>query len=556
MIKTFGLKIGKSAKLPLDGIKATPVNLFVGPGNSGKSTVLNEIKRYCVTGQYSEDDNILNTVEFSGIEGKAAEEKIAELTLPPNTGEAVPVDHVIVGQDLDRVQVALPTLLTVLQNPNTSSDYFCEWFLRFHTLVIDAKKRIELTEPKPVGDLDRPIRSNIQTLFRNNDKRKLVRSIVSQAFGRHLVVDPTNLGYLRYRLSPTVPQNIVEECGIHVQAVQFHKNAALLDEQNDDVRAFVGIITEVIAGNHSILLIDQPEAFMSPEMAFQLGKELVKAAGNVDKKIFIATESIPFILGCMDSKSPVNMIRLTNQYDTPAARLLTNRNVEGFIKNPLLHSLGLLNALTYDCVVVTVSDTSRSFYQEINDRLLKSDANNGIKNCLFINAHDSHTAKTAVQSLRALGVPTASVFDLDVINDGGEIWTNILKSVFIPQTERQLFADMRKKVKASFDSSGKNMLRDGGINILKSENKSLAIKLIEQLAEYGLFVVDIGEMELWLRQLGATGRGSIWLNDIFSKMGDDPDSMSYIKPGKDDVWKFMLSIRKWLIRSNRRGMMA
>ncbi|WP_455375025.1 hypothetical protein [Kaarinaea lacus] len=554
MIKTISLKVGRSSRVPLDNVKATSVNLFVGPSNSGKSTLLKEIKRYCMTGAYSENDLLLNTIEFSDLDNKTSEEKVAKLTLPPTDGEAIPVDHINIGNDTCRIQVALPTLLTVLQNPNTSTDYYCEWFMRFQTFAIDAKKRIELTEPQHVGELDRPKRSNLQTLFRNNDKRKLVRSIVSSAFGRYLVVDPTNLGYLRYRLSKVPPQNVVEECGIHIQAVQFHNNAELLDEQSDDIRAFIGIITEVVAGEHSLLLIDQPEAFLSPDLAYKLGKELVKAAGNVDKKIFVATDSLPFMVGCISGGSPVNMIRLTNQYDTPTARLLTNKNIDGLIKNPLLHSLGLLEALTHDCAVVTISDTGRAFYEEINNRLLNSDANNGIKNCMFINAHDEHTAKTVVQSLRVLGIPTACIFDIDIINDVGETWTNVLKSVFVPQTERQLFADMRKKVKASFDKSGKDMMRDGGLSILKNDNNVLAKKLFDQLAEYGLFIVYVGEMELWLRQLGATGRGSIWLNDIFTKMGDDPDSMSYARPGKEDVWKFVLSIRKWLIQNNRRGM--
>ena len=61
-------------------------------------------------------------------------------------------------------------------------------------------------------------------------------------------------------------------------------------------------------------------------------------------------------------------------------------------------------------------------------------------------------------------------------------------------------------------------------------------------------------MESWLSSLSATGREASWLTDIFSKMGDDPDSLSYVKPQKDDVWKFMTNIRKWLLRSSRSGM--
>jgi predicted ATP-dependent endonuclease of OLD family len=42
---------------------------------------------------------------------------------------------------------------------------------------------------------------------------------------------------------------------------------------SDGVRAFTGIITEVIAGDPNILLIDEPEAFLHPSLAYKLGKE-------------------------------------------------------------------------------------------------------------------------------------------------------------------------------------------------------------------------------------------------------------------------------------------
>ncbi|WP_455209281.1 AAA family ATPase [Kaarinaea lacus] len=554
MIKTLDLKIGKSSRTPLDNIKTTSVNLFIGPSNSGKSTLLAEIKRYCTTGSFSDDDLLLNTIEFAAVDNKSAVEKVARITLPPSEGESVPVDHIIVGDEKNRIQVAQSTLLTVLQNPNTNSEYFCDWFLKFQTLVIDAKTRIELTEAQHVGNLDRPKRSNLLVLFRNNDKRKLVRSIISNAFGRYLVVDPTNLGYLRYRLSDTAPQNVVEECGIHMQAVQFHHKADLVEVQSDGLRSFIGIITEVIAGDHSVLLIDQPEAFLSPQMAFALGKELVKAAENVDKKLFIATDSLPFMLGCLNSHCPVNMIRLTNQFGSSTARLLTNKNIGGLVKNPLLHSFGLLRALFHDYAIVTISAAGKAFYQEINERLINTDSNIGIKNCMFLDARDNHTAKTIVQSLRVLGIPTVLIVEIDIINDTGEIWANVLKSVFIPQSERQELAELRRTVKSSFDESGKDMKQDGGVEILEKAHKVAAKKLVDDLAEYGLFVVHVGEMESWLTNLGAAGRESEWLSDIFSKMGDDPDSLSYVKPTKGDVWDFMSSIRKWLIRNGRKGM--
>jgi len=97
------------------------------------------------------------------------------------------------------------------------------------------------------------------------------------------------------------------------------------------------------------------------------------------------------------------------------------------------------------------------------------------------------------------------------------------------------------------------MKRDGGIEILASQEKQAAIDLFDQLDAYGLFVVRNGELESWLKSLSATGHGPNWLIDIFEKMGEDPDSPSYLKPSDNDVWQFIAGLKDWLINSSRKG---
>jgi hypothetical protein len=46
-----------------------------------------------------------------------------------------------------------------------------------------------------------------------------IRRIVADAFGTFFVIDPTNLGQLRIRLSGRAPDNDLEERGIHDEAV-------------------------------------------------------------------------------------------------------------------------------------------------------------------------------------------------------------------------------------------------------------------------------------------------------------------------------------------------
>ena len=108
-------------------------------------------------------------------------------------------------------------------------------------------------------------------------------------------------------------------------------------------------------------------------------------------------------------------------------------------------------------------------------------------------------------------------------------------------------------MKQRFDQTGKNMKREGGVQLLLAGDREAANNLLERLAEYGLFVVPRGELESWLKHLGVTGHSPAWLISIFEEMGEDPAGPSYVKPTDDDVWDFMGHVKCWLTNPKRKG---
>ena len=112
-------------------------------------------------------------------------------------------------------------------------------------------------------------------------------------------------------------------------------------------------------------------------------------------------------MGCLQSGVPVTIVRLTYHLDVPTARLLEASEIVRLMRNPLLRSTGVLNALFYESVVVTEADTDRAFYQEINERLQVGKPTWGIPNCLFLNAQNKQTIPTIVGPLRNLGIAAA-----------------------------------------------------------------------------------------------------------------------------------------------------
>ncbi|EIJ2221359.1 TPA: AAA family ATPase [Vibrio cholerae] len=345
----------------------------------------------------------------------------------------------------------------------------------------------------------------------------------------------------------------MEERGIHQEAVDFHSEAMPIALASDGVKAFTGMITEMIAGDPSVLLMDEPEAFLHPSLSFKLGKEVAGIMSESHKRLFVSTHSPNFVMGCIQSGAPVNIVRLTYRNQVATARILPNADILKLMRNPLLRSTGVLSGLFYEFVIVTESDADRAFYQEINDRLLKYSNGKGIPNCLFLHAQNKQTVKTIIKPLRELGIPVAGIVDIDILKEGGSVWTSFLDSGSIPEIERNPLAQTRQALKSKFDTTGKNMKRDGGVNLLEGEDKEALENLFDKLADYGLFVVPTGELESWLSQLNVSGHGPNWLVEIFEKMGEDPASDAYLKPTEGDVWSFIEKIALWFENPRRKG---
>ncbi len=551
MFEHIHLKSGRSHGSDPETITVTPVTVFVGPNNAGKSLVLTEIHQFCHSGQQDVGAKIIREIDFQTTPLETALEKISKVTLSPNPGEAQNPGHIFVGKKGSRLQVPEEELKLAVQNPNKRKNQFCNWYLSYNTLILNGNNRINLVNQQKSWDLQLPPSTSFQVLFSDDDKREEVRRIIHDAFSSYLVVDPTSIGNLRLRLSPRAPQSPEEERGLHKEAVDFHSEALSIEDASDGVKAFTGMITEIIAGDPNVLLIDEPEAFLHPSLSNMLGKEIAVSTAGTDKRLCVSTHSASFVMGCIQSGTPVNIVRLTYRSGSATARILTSEHLLPLMRNPLLRSSGVLNALFYEFVIVTESDADRAFYQEINERLLSK--KRGIPNCLFLNAQNKQTVKTILKPLREIGIPAAGIVDIDVIKDGGSVWTGFMDSCFIPEIEKASLATLRANIKTKLDAKGGDMKREGGINLLAEADREGASNFIDRLNQYGLFVVRAGELEVWLPELNVEGHGPSWLIKIFEKMGEDPSNAKFVWPGSEDVWGFIEEIRSWLINSQRNG---
>ncbi len=548
MIKATHLKFGRSSGASSESVAGTPIVVFVGPNNSGKSKVLREIRAAC-TRIVNEPPDILDSMEFDSAIETDAKRLIEHITI-----ERTSRGELLVGKGGNVRSVSEGDLLHVLKEPSWNPPFFIDCFLSSHTAMLDGASRIHMVNPQSAGDFQRPPESSLQVLFRDDARRARVRSIVREAFGTYLVIDPTQpVGQLRLRLSRVAPPSAQVERGLDETSIQFHAQASAIEYASDGVKAFTGIILQMIADDPRVLIIDEPEAFLHPSLSFRLAQEVARAARDEKKHVYVATHSPEFVMGCIQSGAPVTIVRLTYQENVATARVLENNEIIKLMRNPLLRSTGVLAALSYENVVIVESDSDRAFYQEINERLLRENSKRGIPNCLFLNAREKQTVQAILRPLRHLGIPTAAILDLDVLKEGGSVWTSLLSSASIPNIEHAPLGQIRSSVNKAFEMSGKDMKRDGGVSLLNGADAEAAINLIQKLAEYGIFVVPSGELESWLGTLGIAGHGPKWLVDMFQRMGEDEADSEYVRPSENDVWSFLTAIRSWLLKKDRKG---
>lgn len=534
--------------LPADGI-----TIFVGPNNSGKSLVLREVESAMSVHPFPTGLHIVTDYEVRWQSREAIDEFIEKARGEPNPaiGEGnVPIVRLDPNGSVETTNINLQALYSITEQ-KTDKRWYATQFLKYGVIRLDGRSRFNLTNDQGAGDLLKPAGNLIGKVFRDDATRTLARSYIKDAFGLNLVVDPTGLGQLRFRLSSD--EVLTDEQSLNNEAREFHKRAVYIKDASDGVQAYVGIVTAVVSGEFHITLIDEPEAFLHPPLARKLGRQLAQLSQSRNGTLMASTHSADFLMGCVQGSTSVRVVRLEYQNGKSKGRLVDSEKLRSLFQNPLMRSSNATSALFYDGVVVTESDNDRAFYAEIYYRLVEETPD--LPAILFINAQNKQTIKDIMGPLRQFGVPAAAIPDIDVIKDGGVTWTQWLAAAQVPQPLRDGYQNQRQSVLNEFVNSGKDMKRDGGTAVLGPMAKAAADHFFDDMNAYGIFPVRSGELESWLKPLNVPGAKTKWAVAMLAALGSDPNSSEYVKPGTDDVWKFIREVIEWIKNPARKGTM-
>ena len=526
------------------------MTIFIGPNNGGKSRALAEIQQSLIP-----VTNFVSMVVRSAIRSRIEEAelnfKIEKVIRPKRPGDDPSPSTIAVENRGSRTILNMDYLKNIINQDDDSTKQYIGHIIRHFFLNLQGAGRLDLANAVTAEPVGTHPNSTIARIYADDHLRSLISSIVFRGFGQYLVVDPTQLPHIGYKLSSAPAEHNVEK-RLDNEAAEFFKIALSLSDSSDGTRAFVGLLTEVIAGDLDIIFIDEPEAFLHPGLQHLLGQQIASNAIG-DKQVFAATHSPSFLLGCVLSGVDVDIVRLTHKAGSASARHLEAARLKSIMTDPLFRSVNAASALFYESAVVVEGDSDRAFYDEINSRMSRF-SGDGLQHAVFLNARNKQTVVNIVQPLRDIGIPAAFILDIDWIKEDGQVWDRYFAAIGAPSGLKEGFAATRRSVRASLEAADGDYKRHGGLDLLSGSDFQAATQFFDQMELYGLFTVRSGELESWLRPLGADTSKNKWLTSVFSKMGSDPDGSEYIRPGDDDVWTLMRRISHWTEDSNRRGM--
>lgn len=556
MIKKIHLNFGKSPDSDPLSFNPAPVNLIVGPNNSGKSLFLRELDTF-LTGSssniISENFKVLKDIDYCKL-SKSFESLISEIQLKPQINEYVDENNFMFFHNGTRNSGYLLEAKSAYEDPS-QKQVFSKYFVSNKKIYLDGKNRLSSFDPViysfEVDPYTPP--SSLNKLVSSEACLSSFKDNILSTFNLYPTIFLGTEGKIALAISSEkIPENF-ELCFKPEAQEYIQSHCSSGNNVGDGVKAYCGIALELIAGDPEVILLDEPEAFLHPPIAKKLGTFLSKTAHSEGKTIFVSTHSSQFIMGCIESGVEINILRLTYKNEVPTARFLDKTVLNDLAMDPLTRSSKVFDALFYQSVIVAEADSDRAFYEEINNRLQQFKPEWAIQDALFLNAQNKQTVGRIVHPLRNLGIPAASILDFDMIKDGGSDFSGYLRSCNIPPSSISGYSQTKNSLYSLFSNDLKSM-KTGGMNYLSLQDRLTATHFLKNLNEFGLFPVPCGELESWLSDISANRHGSKWLINKFQSMGSDPTDPNYVKPSNGDVWEFLYSIKKWLIDPHRLGM--
>jgi hypothetical protein len=449
---------------------------------------------------------------------------------------------------------------------------------RFFVDILRASGRDQLANPAPSIQPGREsYTSPLQVLRNDLDFRKKISDLCEKAFGLEFGLDM--LGGQQIVLH--VGKGAAPEEGESPISPAYRDRVnelPKLSEQGDGIKSFVGLSIHSLLSHKTVVMIDEPEAFLHPPQARLLSKFLSEELPR-NGQLFMATHSVDILVGALEANgAAVQVIRLRRDGNVNFVKALSVDEIREIWADPVLRYSNILNGLFHEKVVVCEADGDCRFYNALADALRIDNRHPYLRDILFTPAGGKAGIPKIVRALRGLAVPVCAIVDFDLLRDAGqlrsllaafdldfddfrgdyEIVRDEINSLGIrtpSQIKEFLIAEANKIDDASeqIDRSISKAIREAlipavgwsrakrtGLGLLRPGQAAAAgDRLLGALSNGGVFIVPDGEMESFVRN--ETADKNDWVRNVLERNAGKIDTSDELEAARAFTAKLISS---------------
>ena len=506
-----------------NGLEYIPnkINIIIGPNNAGKSKFLKEIAEHL--SQINKDKCIVGEIEFkypNSFEELNETYKIEDkLTLPDSHGNIyLKVYNNFKGNNQYPQYKGKEYLQRGINEK--VKDYFLNYGALFFSYLGTENRLTMLNETMISTSFMEYNVSFISDIINNLESKGPITEQLS-ILSKKMFFKDVLFDYFSEsgKVSFKVENDLTEYKDIKVtdyNKIVELRNKSLLDSEGDGLKSFATTYLSLKCENRNILLIDEPEAFLHPPLARQLG-EIIGESATEEKQIFIATHSSEILKGIISKTDDVNIIRITREEDSNTITKLEKENLEKIMKTPRLRVSKILEGLFCEKVIITEAETDEIFYQEFLEKVYP------YSGVFFTHVNGKGNIVETSNLYKTLGVENVMIFDFDFVrNDSKSLFNNlrdlklgkekINEYLQISRDVEQYITDKAKnnidideddkKYNDKLNVEKKRLYHVEGINCLEKKLKVQVDIMLNELEEKNVFVLRTGELESTLQNFG------------------------------------------------------
>jgi len=371
--------------------------------------------------------------------------------------------------------------------------------LKFISFITVARERCN-------DRLQRHFSVNIQNLFsdssdnpvsylcKNRESLSRISENIQSVFGIKVGFDNLQQGEKSLRILPET--EIPGATNTEETAKLWVERSPLVASQGDGIGAYVRLALSLLGPYQSIVLIDEPEAFLHPPQCRAIGNLVADLAVSENKQVFIATHNSDILRGILNSNmSFIKIFYLSRRADVFSYSSIDALDIQQVLesKSTLINEK-ILSSFFYRKTILCESENDRTFYEHAAARFDWE----SFQDVNFIGLNGKDQVFSIFKKLKQLGLNVGCIVDIDFLIDGQ------VPDGPANQQIKDILSSCRGMLNKAISRKKTSRLeiKKLGIHYFEKEVPSIVadlVSLISALSKIGIYVVREGELESWTR---------------------------------------------------------